>query len=105
MATRHAFRMRLKPGAEAEYKRRHDEIWPELARAHQEAGISDYTIFLAPETRWLFAVQRRAPDHRVDRLGDLEIVRQWSAYMSDLMETSADGGTEVSPLVEVFHLD
>ena len=27
-----AFRMKLKPGFEAEYKKRHDEIWPDLRR-------------------------------------------------------------------------
>jgi L-rhamnose mutarotase len=27
-----AFKMKLKPGFEAEYKKRHDEIWPELSR-------------------------------------------------------------------------
>ena len=26
-----AFKMKLKPGVVAEYKKRHDEIWPELA--------------------------------------------------------------------------
>ena len=37
--TRHAFKMRLKPGVAAEYKKRHDEIWPELAAMLRAAGI------------------------------------------------------------------
>ena len=48
--TRHAFKMRLKPGNVAEYKKRHDEIWPELSRELRAAGISDYSIFLDEET-------------------------------------------------------
>lgn len=44
--TRYAFTMRLKPGAVEEYKRRHDEIWPELSAVLRAAGISDYSIFL-----------------------------------------------------------
>ena len=49
-----AFVMQLKPGFEQEYKKRHDELWPELASALTEAGISDYSIFLHPQTLlWL----------------------------------------------------
>ncbi len=54
--TRNAFKMKLKPGFEAEYLKRHDEIWPELSAALTEAGISDYSIFLDPESLTLFAV-------------------------------------------------
>ena len=40
-----AFKMKLKPGTEAEYKKRHDEIWPELKSLLKESGISNYHIF------------------------------------------------------------
>jgi L-rhamnose mutarotase len=40
---RHAFTMKLKQGCEEEYKRRHDEIWPDLVKELEEAGISDYS--------------------------------------------------------------
>lgn len=39
-----AFRMTLNPGQAAEYERRHDAIFPELARALKDAGVSDYPI-------------------------------------------------------------
>ncbi len=54
---RNAFVMKLKPGFEAEYKKRHDAIWPELSRELKRAGISDYSIFLDQRTLTLFAVQ------------------------------------------------
>jgi L-rhamnose mutarotase len=41
-----AFRMQLKPGVAAEYERRHDALWPDLADALRKAGIHDYSIFL-----------------------------------------------------------
>ena len=43
-----AFRMQLKPGRVDEYRRRHDELWPELVETLHEAGIHDYSIFLDP---------------------------------------------------------
>lgn len=57
---RKAFKMKLKSGFEVEYKKRHDEIWPELAKLLSESGIQDYSIFLDEETLTLFAVQKSA---------------------------------------------
>ena len=37
------FTMKLYPGFEAEYKKRHDEIWPEPAEEIRSVGISNYT--------------------------------------------------------------
>ena len=56
----YAFRMKLKPGIVDEYKRRHDEIWPELVQVLREAGIYDYSIFLDEEDMHLFAVLKLA---------------------------------------------
>ena len=39
------FSMQLKPGNEVEYKKRHDEIWPELHDLLKEAGIRNYSIY------------------------------------------------------------
>ena len=41
---RNAFKMKLKTGGVGEYKERHDGIWSELAKAHTDAGIFDYSI-------------------------------------------------------------
>ena len=102
---RNAFKMKLKPGCEAEYKRRHDEIWPELAQALKEAGVSDYSIFLDEETLTLFAVQKLAEGHRAKELPRQAIVKKWWAYMTDLMDVNPDRSPVCGPLQEVFHLD
>lgn len=99
-----AFTMKLKPGVEAEYKRRHDEIWPELATALTEAGIRDYAIFLDRATGTLFGVQKRLPNHTADELPSLPIMKRWWAYMADLMDTNPDQSPVVVPLEQVFYL-
>ena len=101
---RNAFKMKLKPGFEDEYKRRHDEIWPELKKELQKAGISDYSIFLDEETLTLFAVQRLADDHSVEQLPQTEVVKKWWSYMADIMETNPDNSPVSTPLKEVFHV-
>jgi L-rhamnose mutarotase len=101
---RNAFKVQLKHGCEAEYKKRHDEIWPELSKALNDAGVSDYTIFLDEETLTLFAVQKLADNHTADQLPQLEIVRKWWDYMAEIMDTNPDNSPVVHPLREVFHL-
>ena len=73
---RHAFKMKLKPGVVAEYKKRHDEIWPELAAELRAAGISDYSIFLDEETLTLFAVQKLGDNNSAAELPDSPVVRR-----------------------------
>lgn len=98
-----AFTMRLKPGNEAEYQRRHDEIWPELSAALTDAGVRDYSIFLDRQTGTLFAVQRRTDTHTADSLSTLPIVQRWWAYMADLMDTNPDNSPVVTTLEPVFY--
>ncbi|HLK98437.1 MAG TPA: L-rhamnose mutarotase [Hymenobacter sp.] len=98
-----AFTMRLKPGNEAEYQRRHDEIWPELSAALTDAGVRDYSIFLDRQTGTLFAVQRRTDAHTADALPTLPVVQRWWAYMADLMDTNPDNSPVVTTLEPVFY--
>ena len=101
----HAFRMKLKPGATQEYRRRHDEIWPELAALLRDAGIHDYSIFLDEETLHLFAVLKLRPDHTRDSLPQHPIMQRWWNYMADLMETGPNRRPNEWPLVPMFHLE
>ena len=99
-----AFKMRLNPGARDEYKRRHDEIWPELVALLKGAGISDYSIHLDEETNILFGVLWRSDDHRMDTLPSHEVMQRWWAHMADVMETAPDNKPVVTELVPVFHM-
>ena len=100
-----AFRMWLNPGQAAEYRRRHDALWPELAALLRESGISDYSIFLDEKQHALFAVLRRRADHAMAQLPDHPVMRRWWAHMADLMRTNPDGSPVVEPLPCLFHLD
>ncbi len=96
--------MKLKPGFEEEYKKRHDQIWPELAKELKNAGVYDYSIFLDEETLTLFAVQKLADSNSAEVLPQTKIVRKWWDYMSDIMEVNADNSPVVTDLKEVFYL-
>ncbi len=102
---RKAFVMQLKKGCEAEYQKRHNEIWPELKALLSESGVFDYTIFLERETGKLFAFQQVKGQSGSQGLGGNPIVQKWWAYMADLMETHPDNSPVSTPLEEVFHMD
>lgn len=104
MPERIAFRMNLFPGQAAEYERRHDEIFPELAQALRDAGVSDYSIWHDPQSGHLFGILTRADDHTLDALPDTEIMQRWWAHMADVMETDAENVPLQVPLKRVFLL-
>jgi L-rhamnose mutarotase len=104
MKTR-AFRMKLKPGTVEEYRRRHDELWPDLADALRGAGIYDYSIFLDEETLHLFAVLKLRDDDTSAALPEQPVMRRWWDYMADLMETEPGNRPREWPLEPMFHLE
>ena len=101
---KHAFRMRLHQGCEDEYRRRHDEIWPELVALLKDAGISDYSIHLDRETNILFAVLWRSDDHQMDDLPTHDVMKKWWAHMADIMDSHSDNEPVVTDLETVFHM-
>jgi L-rhamnose mutarotase len=105
MMQRYAFKMLLNPGQRHEYKKRHDEIWPELSALLHASGVRNYSIFLDEETNILFAYLERPENHTMDRLPDHPVMRRWWDYMKDLMATDPTGAPIAQPLNEVFHLD
>ncbi len=99
-----AFRMNLYPGFAREYRKRHDEIFPELAQALKDAGASDYSIWLDPEANHLFGILTLSDDNRMDKLPETEIAKRWWAHMADIMATDADNVPVQIPLQRVFYL-
>jgi len=97
--------MKLKKGNEAEYKKRHDEIWPELSAELKKAGISDYSIFLDEPSGKLFAVQKLSENDSSVDLPKKDIMIKWWDYMADIMDVNPDNSPVCEPLTEVFHMD
>ncbi len=104
MKIRKAFVMQVYPGFEREYEHRHDAIWPELEQMLQKHGVSNYSIFLHPETRQLFAYAEIENEENWAKIAGTEICQKWWIYMADLMPTNPDSSPMYSDLREVFHL-
>ncbi|MEN8117322.1 MAG: L-rhamnose mutarotase [Bacteroidota bacterium] len=100
-----AFKMHLNEGQKEEYKKRHNEIWPELKQLLKDAGVSEYSIFLDEETNTLFAFQKINGESGSQDLGQTEIVKKWWAYMAELYETNPDNSPVSKELEEVFYME
>jgi L-rhamnose mutarotase len=99
-----AFKMKMFAGKIDEYKKRHDEIWPELVLLLKNTGIQDYAIFLDEETNSLFGVLKIADKALLDTLPEQPVMKKWWAYMKDIMESNADNSPVSTPLKEVFYM-
>jgi L-rhamnose mutarotase len=102
---RKAFVMSVNPGAEAEYERRHRPIWDELAAVLRAHGAHNYSIFLHPQTRQLFAYVEIEDEARWNAIAQTPICQKWWRHMGDLMPGNPDGSPVALGLPEVFHLE
>lgn len=99
-----AFKMKLFKGCEAEYKQRHNDIWPELKDLLKQTGIKDYSIFLDEETNFLFGNFMIDDAKKLDGLSKQPVMKKWWSYMKDIMETNEDNSPVAIPLKEIFYL-
>ena len=102
---RKAFVMQVHQGRVEEYRRRHDEVWPELVAVLQDAGVLAYSIFFHSETLQLFAYVEIENEERWDAIANTAVCRRWWAYMRDIMETNPDSSPRSIHLQEVFRFD
>jgi L-rhamnose mutarotase len=99
------FKMKLKDGFLVEYKRRHDEIRPELKKLLHESGIYDYVIYLDEDTHLLFGSLKLKDHNTYSNLSAEPVMKKWWAYMKDIMETNPDSSPVSIPLKEMFYMD
>ena len=102
---RKGFVMSVNKGAEAEYEKRHNPIWPELQAVLKKHGVSNYSIFLHPETNQLFGYVEYEDEALFNRIADTPECRKWWAYMAPIMPSNRDHSPVEIPLRQVFHID
>ena len=101
---RKAFLMAVHPAAHEDYKRRHDEIWPEMKEALSAHGAHNYSIYLDRKRSILFGYVEVESAERWDAIATTEACRRWWGHMRDVMDCNPDGSPVSEVLEEVFHL-
>ena len=101
---RKAFVMSVHPGREAEYARRHQPIWDELAATLKAHGAHNYSIFLHPETRQLFGYVEIEDDARWAAIAKTDVCQRWWKFMGEVMPANPEHSPVSRELKEVFYL-
>lgn len=103
---RYAWKAMLKPGMKAEYKRRHDAIWPEMVALLKAAGIRNYTIWNVDDELFGYYECEKGLDYAASVQAESPIVDKWNQYMDDVMTMPLDPDTGVQPKLErMFFLE
>jgi L-rhamnose mutarotase len=97
--------MSVNAGSEQEYERRHRPIWQELADTLTRHGAHNYSIFLHPQSRQLFAFVEIEDEARWSAIARTDVCQRWWQHMADLMPAKADNSPVSTELREVFHID
>lgn len=101
----YAWVLGLRPGCEEEYKRRHDQIWPEMLAALRSAGIRNYSIF----RHGLVLIGYFETDDltaSIAALTNSDVNRRWAESMVPLMQIDIDPRTGFPYLLPLqWHMD
>jgi L-rhamnose mutarotase len=97
-----AFKMRLRPGAEAVYKEIHDNIGADMVALIAETGASNYSIFR--EGLDLFAYLEYADELRPADASH-PVLAKWWRDLEPYMDYNAHGSPTTWPMEEVFHVE
>ena len=96
-----AWNIKLKQGMKAEYKKRHDEIWPEMIEIFNSVGIHNYTIWNSGcELFGYYEVENIDNCNRI--LGESPVIAKWNEYMKDVIEFKIDPDTGTVPAMELM---
>lgn len=99
------FLMEIIPGQEEEYRRRHDEIWPELVDALRDAGVRNYSLFRRGTTVVAYAECHPDAATAFGKVGATEVNQRWAEWFRDVLAQHNDAHGNLIEATEVWHLD
>tara|TARA_A100001011_G_scaffold259289_1_gene267615 strand:+ start:192 stop:506 length:315 start_codon:yes stop_codon:yes gene_type:complete len=101
----YAWVLEVRPGYEDEYKKRHDEIWPEMVQMLSDAGLRNYNIFRHGLTLFGY-FETDDLKKSIDHIVKSEVNKKWGEYMSDILKSEVDPKTNFPYLLPIqMHLD
>ena len=102
------FYFKIKPELKDEYKKAHDEIWPELVVAMSDCGIHNYSIYFREDGICFAYMEIEGDfDKQMEELSKLEVTKRWQKINDKRFENDDKSirGPEMKKLEEVFHMD
>jgi L-rhamnose mutarotase len=104
-AQRVCFLMRARADTLDEYKRRHEDVWPEMLDALRAAGWRNYSLFARGDGLVVGYVETDDFAAALAAMQEAAVNDRWQAEMAPLFEIEAAPDQALEPLQEIFHLD
>jgi len=101
----YAWVLEVRPGYEEEYKKRHDEIWPDMLDTLRDAGISNYNIFRHGLTLFGY-FETEDLEATKAKLALSDPNARWGEWMAPIMKIEIDPTTQFPYLLpKQFHME
>ncbi len=102
----YGFIFKIKPEMKAEYKKAHDEIWPDLAKAIRDSGIRNYSIFFRKDGTLFAYCEAEDLNKSLAQLGKTEVNARWQKAMDKFFVKNDPTilGPEIEFVEQVFYL-
>ena len=100
------FLLKIKPQRLAEYKQRHQAVWPEMCDALAKAGWHNYSLFLRDDGVLIGYLETPNFQETIRQMAQSDVNRRWQAEMAEFFEGAPDrlADEQIVPIPEVFHL-
>jgi len=97
---------RIRPELVEEYKKAHDEIWPDMAAAIRKSGIRNYSIFFRPDGTLFSYFECADAGAASAYMRSTEVNTRWQKAMEKFFVKTDPTilGPQSEDLREVFHL-
>lgn len=100
------FLLQVKKDRLAEYRERHQQVWPEMLQALSETGWHNYSLFLRDDGLLVGYVETPDFQKALDGMAGREVNARWQAEMREFFEdtTGRNADERMRPLEQVFYL-
>jgi L-rhamnose mutarotase len=99
------FLARVRPDRLEEYRKRHENVWPEMRAALRAAGWGNYSIFLTGDGLLVGYLETEDYQAALDAMAATEVNERWQTEMSGYFVTDGPPDQSFVRVSEIFHLD
>ena len=101
------FMLKVKQEKMEEFKKRHENIWPEMLEALSEAGWHNYSLFMTEEGVLFGYVETPDFDQALAKMAETDVNTRWQDFMAPYFENigGKHADDNMVPLERVFYLE
>jgi len=100
-----AWKAYIKEGNYPEYKKRHDEIWPEMLEMFHKAGIRNYSIWNNGNELFGYYELEYGREYAQKVQAESPVANRWNEFMQDILITQDPVTGKVPHLVKAFDIE